>query len=112
MKLFGRTLEGFASAIAFLVVVFLVSGGLCGLSLGIGSTNGGWYNSSNTAWGSFGVAVGVISGIGLFLSFWTVVIVLIIWLISAVFRTSSGKAKENAQKLFDSDRDGDGENRR
>jgi hypothetical protein len=105
MKLFGHTLEGFAKAIVILVAVFLVSTGLCGLSLGLGYN---FMSSSNTPWNNFLGVMALCSGFAIVLSVAGIVLVLIIWLISAAVRNSSGKAKDNPQKLFDSDQNGDG----
>lgn len=110
MKLFGRTPEGFAKVLVVLVVIFLVSCGLCGLTLGIQSTNGGWFNAPNTAWANLVGAAGALSGIGVVLSFLGIVVVLVVWLASAAIRSASGKPKDNVQKVLDSDRDGDDKN--
>jgi hypothetical protein len=107
MKLFGRTFEGFAKVLVVLLAIFFVAGGLCGLTLGL---NGGWFNGSNTALTNFVVAASVISGIGVVLSFLGIVIVLVVLLVRAVIRNSSGKPKDDVQKLFDSDRNGEGKN--
>lgn len=107
MKLFGHTLEGFAKAIVILVAFFLVSTGLCGLSLGLGYN---FMSTSNTPWNNFLGVIAVCSGFAIVLSAAGIVLVLIAWIVSAAIRGSSGKTKDNVQKLFDSDENGDNKN--
>lgn len=109
MKLFGRTLEGFAKAIVFLVAALLVSSGLCGLSLGLGYN---FMSSSNSPWNNFLGVIAICSGFTIVLSVAGIVVVTIIWLISVAFRNSSGKQNQNVQKPFDSDSKGDDKNSR
>jgi len=103
MKLFGRSLEGFAKALVILVAIFLVSGGLCGLSLGI--ANAGVLNGPSSIWGNLLVAAGLASGAIIVLSLLGIVIVAIVWLISAAVRRSSSPSKDHARPLLDSDKD-------
>ena len=105
MKLFGHTLEGFAKAIVILVAFFLVSTGLCGLSLGLGYN---FMSTSNTPWNNFLGVVAICSGFAIVLNAAGIVLVFIAWIASAVIRGPSGKTKDNVQKLFDSDQNGDG----
>jgi Na+-transporting methylmalonyl-CoA/oxaloacetate decarboxylase gamma subunit len=107
MKLFGRTLEGFAKVLVILIAVLFVSLGLCGLSLGIESKYGGFFNTPNTPLANFAGFAGAISGIGVVLSFLGILAVVVAWLISAMIGGASRPSKDHVQKLFDADRNDD-----
>jgi predicted small integral membrane protein len=89
MKLFGRTLDGFARALVALVAVFVLACVLCGLSLWIQSSNGSPTGTSNNTLNNLAVATGLASGAVIILSLLGIAFVALVWLLSAAIRNSS-----------------------
>jgi hypothetical protein len=106
MKLFGRTLDGFAKAIVALVSILLVSSGVCGLSLGI--TSAGGQSSQGSPLNSLFLATGIASGVTLLVSVLGIALVLVAWLINAAIRNSSGPSNASGQPRFESHKDPQG----
>jgi hypothetical protein len=102
MKLFGRTLEGFAQALVALVAIFLVSCGLCGIFLGI--ANAGQQNGPSSPLSGLFAAAGLAFGAVIVVSLLGIAIVGVVWLITATIRNSS-RPQHNPQKTRSIDPD-------
>ncbi len=102
MKLFGRTLEGFAQALVALVAIFLVSCGLCGLFLGIASA--GQQNGQSSPLSGLFAAAGLAFSAVIVVSFLGIAIVGIVWLIITAIRNSS-RPQHDLQKTRSLDPD-------
>jgi hypothetical protein len=80
MRLFGYELEGFAKALVILVAVFLVASGLCGLQ---------WAVSTGSQSSTMLIPLGIVALIVILFSGAGIVVVLIAWVIKALFNRSS-----------------------
>ena len=94
MKLFGSEVTGFAKALVILAAVFLVSSGLCGLQ---------WVIASNSQWtGPILMPIGIIELAAMAVSAVGIVVVLLLWIGSAIYRRIAHPGDDDPQSLFDS----------
>lgn len=105
MKLFKRELHGFPKALVILVAVLLVSTGLCGFQLVV--ANGGLVigNSNNGGLEGILFPLGVVELIAMLLSAGGIVLVLALWLVSALIGRLARPSGDEEQRL--SERPGD-----
>jgi len=99
MKLFGHEITGLPKALVFLAAVLLVSSGLCGLQLLISNSNnasGGW--PLFILFGLIELTAIVVSAVG-------IVVVLVLWTGSALYRRIARPEVDNPQSPFDSSED-------
>ena len=93
MKLFGRTIEGYAKALVVLVAVLSLSTGLCAVTNSVAARDHGWWNMSG-AWGNFLAVASLTEAAVLVLSALGTVLVLIVWPIHAAMRRARGHRNE------------------
>jgi len=93
VKLFGREVEGFPKALVVLAAVLLVSSGLCGLQWAISM------GSQRDASGL--IPLGILELVAIFVSAAGIVVVLLLWAVSAVYARFGKTPKNEVQKLFD-----------
>jgi hypothetical protein len=110
MKLFGRELVGFPKALAVLVAVLLVASGLCGLSQTIEARNG-WSmfgpGMPNTLFGDALSISNLVSAAAIAISISGIVLVLIGWPVSFLYRLIAKPSKDRVQRLFDDSKEED-----
>jgi len=97
MKLFGHEVTGFAKALVILVAVFLVASGLCGLEWAIVA-----HSQGN---GSLLLPLGMIELAAMALSAIGIVVVLLLWIGSAIYWSIANPEKSDPKSLFDSSSD-------
>ena len=90
MKLFGREVEGFPKALVVLAAVLLVSSGLCGLQWAISM------GSQRDASGL--IPLGILELVAIFVSAAGIVVVLLLWAVSAVYARFGKTPKNEVQK--------------
>jgi hypothetical protein len=94
MKLFGSEATSFAKAMIILAAIFLVSSGLCGLQLLLS-------NNATGGWPLF-IPLGIIELIAMVLSAAGLVVVLLIGIGSAIYRSLAHPEDDDPKSLFDS----------
>lgn len=97
MKLFGHEITGFAKALVILAAVFLVASGLCGLQL--------FFDGNAT--GSMPVlfSLGLVELAAAILSAIGIVVVLLLWIGSALYRRIAGRVDADPTTLSASSHD-------
>ena len=97
MKLFGHDVTGLPKALVFLAAVLLVSSGLCGLQLLLSNNaTGGW---------PFFIPLGLIELAAMAISAVGILVVLLIWIGSAIYRSIANPEESDPKSLFDSSQD-------
>jgi hypothetical protein len=102
MKLFGHEVTGLPKALVFLAAVFLVASGLCGLQL-LAS------NHASGDWPLF-IPLGLIELAAMVISAVGIVVVLLIWIGSAIFASIANRGDADPKSLFDSSHDSEHDN--
>ena len=100
MKLFGREIEGYGKALLVLAAIFLVSSGLCGVTVSM-EGKGGFLNLPNNAWGQFLGIAGLVEFGAMIISGGGIVLVAIAWMVTVVYGLTAKPPKDRVQKLFD-----------
>jgi len=95
MRIFGREVEGYPKVLLVLVAVLLVSSGLCGLQLAFANIGG---NGSD---GTILFPLGIVELIVMLLSAGGIVVVLLLWVATALYRRFANPPKDGVQRLFD-----------
>jgi hypothetical protein len=94
MKLFGFEVTSFAKALVILATVFLVASGLCGLQ---------WIFATNVqGTGAILIPLGFLELAAMAVSAVGIVVVLLLWIGSAVYRRIAHPGDDDPQSLFDS----------
>lgn len=96
MRLFGREVEGPAKALVILVVVLLVSAGMCGLQITIADKI---YNSSG-AFGPFMILLGILELIAMLVSLIGIVVVLVNLLVTRLFDPELSDSRGGTERVF------------
>jgi hypothetical protein len=90
MKLFGHEIAGFAKALVILVAVFLVASGLCGLE---------WVFAAHSQGdGAFLLPLGMIELAAMAISAVGIVVVLVLWTGSSLYRRIAHPEDNDPQK--------------
>jgi hypothetical protein len=103
MKLFGHELEGVPKVLVVLVVVLLMSSGLCGLSGEIEFRHHwSWFGPGlpKTALGDTLTLLDVVSAIAIVVSAFGVVLISIGWLANTLYRLIARPSKNRVQRIF------------